>query len=335
MAAVTLVTGGLGFIGSHLVERLIEAGDHVLVIDNRDTGKPSNLEAIASNPNLSVIDADVSDFGAIRPHFKGVKRVFHLAALASIVPSIDAPLDYFRTNVTGTVNVLEASRLSGVERLVYAASSSCYGIPNEYPTPESATSKPEYPYALTKYLGEQTVLHWGKVFGIGVASLRLFNVYGPRARTTSAYGAVLGVFLAQKLAGKPLTIVGNGEQTRDFTYVADVTEAFVQASESDISGEVMNVGSGDTYSVNRLAAVIGGPTVNIPQRPGDPDRTFADIRKIRAKLGWTPRVGFDKGVKMTLKHIDEWSGAPVWTPEAIAERTEAWFRLLGDDTSSP
>lgn len=323
-----LVTGGCGFIGSHLVERLIQEGCEVVVLDNLKTGRLENLKTVQGNPRLYLIEADVTDGKLIERHFKGVDVVFHLAALADIVPSVQKPLDYYHANVTGTLTVLESARSAGVKRMVYTASSSCYGIPENYPTPETASISPEYPYALTKYLGEEIVLHWGKVYKMQVISLRLFNVYGPGARTTGTYGAVMGVFLAQKLANKPLTIVGDGTQTRDFTYVTDVVEAFWLASRSPLRGEILNVGSGGTYSVNRLAELIGGPTVHIPKRPGEPDCTFADITKIRRLLGWNPKVSFETGVRKILDRISEWSHAPVWTPESIATATKEWFSYL-------
>ena len=328
MSPKTLVTGGLGFIGSHLVERLLADGHEVVVVDNLATGSPSNLAAVNGNPQLSLVEADVSDIESIGPHFRDVQWVFHLAALAAIVPSIEHPMDYYRANVTGTIATLETARAAGVRRFVYAASSSCYGIPDEYPTPETAPARPQYPYALTKYLGEQIVLHWSKLYGIGAVSMRLFNVYGPRARTNDTYGAVFGVFLAQKLAGNQLTIVGDGAQTRDFTYVTDVADALVQAASSDVTDEALNVGSGGTYSVNDLAEFIGGPRVHIPKRPGEPDRTYADISKIRKVLGWEPRISFEEGVRLTLEHIDDWATAPVWTPESIEESTRSWFHYL-------
>lgn len=330
-----VVTGGLGFIGSHLVERLIGAGAHVTVVDNLATGRFSNLKPVESSPNLRVRELDVADVDRLQPVLEGIEVVFHLAALADIVPSIQQPMNYFRANVAGTTGVMEASRKAGVKRVIYAASSSCYGIPDVYPTPETAAIRPEYPYALTKNLGEQIVLHWGKRYGLGTVALRLFNVYGPRSRTTGAYGAVLGVFLAQKLAGQPLTIVGDGTQTRDFTYVTDVVEAFVRAAESDLSGEIFNVGSGGTYSVNQLAELIGGVRTSIPKRPGEPDCTFADTTRIRKALGWSPAVPFPAGVRKVLDRIEDWRDAPVWTPDSIREATKEWFRLLTPTPGTP
>jgi UDP-glucose 4-epimerase len=324
-----VVTGGAGFIGSHLVERLLADGHTVAVLDNLSTGRMENLDQVKDNLQCSIYRVDVSNYSEIKQFFEGVDWVFHLAALADIVPSIQQPLAYHKANVDGTIAVLEAARSAGVRRFVYAASSSCYGIPDEFPTPETAPIRPMYPYALTKYLGEQYVLHWNKVYRLPCVSLRLFNVYGPRARTTGTYGAVLGVFLAQKLAGKPFTVVGDGKQTRDFTFVTDVVGAFVWAAESEIAGEILNVGSGGTYSVNHLVSLLGGGVVHIPKRPGEPDCTFADIRKISRMLGWKPRVSFEDGVQIMLQNIDQWRDAPVWGENSIAEATRDWFTYLG------
>ena len=212
-----LVTGGAGFIGSHLAELLLANGHEVVVIDNLAGGRKENLRQLGANGGLTLHLADIRDRQSIAPHFAGVDWVFHLAGLADIVPSIESPVSYFETNVTGTLNVLESARQAGVRRLVYAASSSSYGVPDAYPTPETAPIAPKYPYALTKYMGEELVLHWAQTYKLAALSLRLFNVYGPRSRTSGAYGAVFGVFLAQKLHGKPFTVVGDGTETRDFT----------------------------------------------------------------------------------------------------------------------
>ena len=325
-----LVTGGVGFIGSHLVDRLLEHGHKVIVLDNFSSGRIENLAHIKDHPRLTVYEVDVSNYGEIAPFFEGVAWVFHLAALADIVPSIQRPLVYHKANVDGTIAVLEAARSAGVRRFVYAASSSCYGIPDHYPTPETAPISPMYPYALTKNLGEQYVLHWNQVYKLPCVSLRLFNVYGPRARTTGSYGAVFGVFLAQKLAGKPFTVVGDGTQTRDFTFVTDVVDAFVQAAESEIEGEIFNVGSGNTYSINHLVSLLGGEVLHIPKRPGEPDCTFADVQKISQLLGWEAKVSFEEGVQIMLQSIDLWHDAPVWNEKSIAKATRDWFRYLSD-----
>ena len=254
---ISLVTGGCGFIGSHMVDRLLEEGHTVRVIDNWTTGRPENLDHHKNNPSLLVYHMDIRNREEIEPIFKGVDYIFHFAALADIVPSIQKPWDYYSSNVLGTYNVVECAKEAGVKKLVYAASSSCYGIPDEYPTKETAEIRPQYPYALTKRLGEETVLHWGQVYGVPVIALRLFNVYGTRSRTSGTYGAVFGVFLAQKLAGEPFTVVGDGNQTRDFTYVTDIVDAFYTAAMSDIVQDIFNVGSGGTYSVNRLCELLG------------------------------------------------------------------------------
>lgn len=329
MSARCLVTGGAGFIGSHLVERLVNAGHSVVVVDNLSTGRMENLAPVRGSPLVSFVRADVSDVDAIRPAFEGVERVFHLAALADIVPSMQRPLDYHRANVDGTMGVLEAARGAGVKKLVYAASSSCYGIPDVYPTPETAEARPQYPYAHTKWVGEQTALAWHRIYGLPVVSLRFFNVYGPRSRTSGTYGAVFGVFLAQKLAGKPYTVVGDGTQTRDFTYVADVAEAVMMAGFSDLAGEVLNVGSDQSYAVNRLVELLGGDVVHIPKRPGEPDCTWADVTQIHERLGWRARTSFEDGVAQMLAHIDYWKEAPVWTPALIDDATKDWFAYLG------
>lgn len=329
----TIVTGGMGFIGSHLVDRLLKDNHDVIVLDNLSNGRRTNLAHIQDSSRLIIHEIDITDHNKILPLFENVDWVFHLAALADIVPSIQKPLDYHRANVDGTISVLEAARQANVKRFLYAASSSCYGIPEEYPTPELAPIQPMYPYALTKYLGEHYVMHWAQTYKLPVVSLRLFNVYGPRSRTSGTYGAVFGVFLAQMLAGKPLTVVGDGKQTRDFTFVTDVANAFVKAAESDVAGEIFNIGSGNTYSVNRLVELLERDFVHIPKRPGEPDCTFADTTKITEQLGWYPLVSFEEGVQCMLDNIELWREAPVWTVNSIHEATRDWFKYLGKDDS--
>ena len=324
----TILTGGSGFIGSHMADLLVAEGHDVVVIDNHSTGRRENLAHVADK--VAIEEADIGERGSWVKRFEGADWVIHLAALADVVPSIQNPDGYFRANVDGTFNVLQASRAAGIKRFVYAASSSCYGIPDTYPTPESAEIRPQYPYALTKRLGEELVLHWANVYGVPALSLRFFNVYGPRSRTSGTYGAVFGVFLAQKLAGKPYTVVGDGTQTRDFTFVTDVAQAVYRAAQSDVSGEILNVGSGATVSVNRLVELLGGDKVFIPKRPGEPDTTFADITKIKWALDWAPRVPIEDGVAQMLEHIDYWRDAPVWDPDSIAGETADWFKYLGE-----
>lgn len=326
----TLVTGGCGFIGSHLAEMLLALGHDVVILDNLACGRKENIKTFEAHSKLAFHQVDICDRAAMRTYFQGIDWVFHLAGLADIVPSIEQPDSYFQTNVVGTLNVLQCAKDAGVKRVVYAASSSSYGIPDTYPTPETSPIRPQYPYALTKYMGEELVLHWAQLYKLPAISLRLFNVYGPRSRTSGAYGAVFGVFLAQKLKGKPYTVVGDGTQTRDFTYVTDVAEAFIAAARSDISNEAINVGSGNHYSVNQLVELLGGPVMYIPKRPGEPDCTFADTNKIKQLLGWNPRVAFETGVKNMLDSIQNWKDAPVWDAGSINQATSAWFKYLGD-----
>lgn len=326
---ISLVTGGCGFIGSHIVDRLLSEGHDVRVIDNYSTGRRENLKHHIGNERLDIYDRDIRNKKDIQDIFNNVDYVFHMAALADIVPSIQNPWGYYSSNVLGTYNVVECAKDANIKKLVYAASSSCYGIPDEFPTNEDAAIRPQYPYALTKRLGEETVLHWGQVYGIPAITLRLFNVYGTRSRTSGTYGAVFGVFLAQKLANKPFTVVGDGKQTRDFTYVTDVADAFYTAAMSDVKNTTFNVGSGGTYSVNRLCELLGGEIVHIPKRPGEPDCTYADTSKIHNILGWKARVSLEEGVKRILADIDYWREAPVWTPDTIDEATKDWFKYLG------
>ena len=322
-----VVTGGAGFIGSHLVDALLEQSFEVTVLDNFSTGRAINLSHVAEK--IRLVECDIAFPGEWQNEFHRADYVFHLAALADIVPSIENPDGYFQANVTGTFNVLQACLQHQVKKLVYSASSSCYGIPDDFPTAETAEIRPQYPYALTKYLGEQLVIHWCQVYRLPTLSLRFFNVYGPRSRTSGTYGAVFGVFLAQKLAGKPFTVVGDGLQTRDFTFVTDVVDAICVAAESPVSGEAINIGSDNTYSVNRLVELLGGEVVYIPKRPGEPDCTWAAIEKAKTLLNWRPKVEFEQGVEALLEQIEYWREAPVWTEKSIADATSSWFKYLG------
>lgn len=331
---ISLVTGGCGFIGSHIVDKLLQEGHIVRVIDNFSTGRPFNLDHHKEDSNLTIYRMDIRNKEEIEPIFEDVDYVFHMAALADIVPSIQMPQEYYTSNVLGTFNVVECAKKAEIKKIVYAASSSCYGIPDEFPTKEDAEIRPQYPYALTKRLGEETVLHWGQVYNLPVVTLRLFNVYGTRSRTSGTYGAVFGVFLAQKLAGKPFTVVGTGEQTRDFTYVTDVANAFYTAAVSDIVNETFNVGSGGTYSINRVCELLEGEIIHIAKRPGEPDCTFADISKIKRVLGWKAKVSLEEGVHNILDNINYWKEAPVWTPDTINAATKDWFKYLGNDEKS-
>lgn len=323
-----IVTGGAGFIGSHMVDLLLERGIEVRVLDNLVAGRLNNLSHHSNDPRCVFEQVDVCNLADNAPIFRDVEYVFHFAGIGDIVPSIERPRDYLKINVQGTVAVMEASRTAGVKKVIYAASSSCYGLAKELPTTEVAPIQPQYPYALSKYLGECVALHWNQVYRLPVNCIRIFNAYGPRSRTTGAYGAVFGVFLAQKLKAKPFTVVGDGTQTRDFVYATDVARAFLAAAESEVSGEIFNLGSGSPQSVNRLVELLGGPVVHVPKRPGEPDCTWADTRKIRSRLGWSPGVSFEDGVAVMMQRIAAWADAPVWTSESIAVATQKWFEHL-------
>jgi len=326
--AIAIVTGGAGFIGSHMVDNLLDHGYRVRAIDNLISGRETNIAHLARNADFSFERADIRHLHAGHKLFSKARYVFHFAGIGDIVPSIEHPLEYMSANVQGTVHVLECARHEKVRKLVYAASSSCYGLAST-PTREDHPIAPRYPYALSKYFGEEACFHWRKVYGLPVNSIRIFNAYGPRVRTTGAYGAVFGVFFKQKLEGKPFTVVGDGTQTRDFLYVTDVAEAFRLAAETEKIGEIWNLGAGNPQSVNRLVELLGGEKVYIPKRPGEPDCTWADIGKIKRDLKWRPRVSFEEGVARMLKDIEAWRDAPLWDPQSIAEATKTWFQYLG------
>lgn len=307
---IALVSGSSGFIGTHLVRHLESCGYEVRGADIR-----SGIDIRTAPPR--VLDSLCS----------GVDSIFHLAGLADIIPSIENPEQYFSTNVQGTIRILEAARRAGVNKFVIASSSSCYGDNPSMPTTEDAKINTCYPYALSKYLGEQAVMHWGKVYGMNVTSLRLFNVYGRGSKTSGAYGAVMGTFLKQKLSGAPLTIVGDGNQMRDFVHVSDVCEAFILAGQAHGSN-IINIGSGAPQSINSLARLIGGSCVHLPKRPAEPMTTWADITRAKIVLGWSPQVKFVDGINDMLAHIDEWKDAPLWDERSIELATKPWFDAL-------
>jgi len=324
---VAVVTGGAGFIGSHLVDVLLEADYAVRVVDNLSGGHRSNLAHLEGHPDLSTFWCDVRELMPDSDIFSGASYVFHLAGIGDIVPSIENPIEYMDVNIQGTVKVLECARAAGVEKFVYAASSSCYGIAST-PTREDHPIDPKYPYALSKYQGEQAAYHWHQVYGLPVNSICIFNAYGPRVRTTGSYGAVFGVFFRQRLAGMPYTVVGDGTQKRDFIYVRDVANAFKAAAQTEIEGERFNIGTSNPQSINRLVEILGGDVTYVPKRPGEPDITHADISKITRMLDWAPTVSFEEGVDRMLQDIERWNDAPLWDPDSIAEATETWFRYM-------
>ena len=324
----SIVTGGAGFIGSHMVDLLLANGHRVRVVDNLVGGREANLAQHGNEPRLMLERRDIRRLDSDDALFRGADFVFHFAGIGDIVPSIERPIDYMDTNVQGTVHVLECARAAKVRKFVYAASSSCYGLAT-VPTREDHPIAPEHPYALSKYLGETAVLHWHRVYRLPANSIRIFNAYGPRVRTTGAYGAVFGVFFKQKLSGKPFTVIGDGSQRRDFLFVTDVATAFLRAAESDLTGQVWNLGAGNPQSVNRLVELLDGPVIHIPKRPGEPDCTWANIEKIQRDLGWKAVIPFDQGVARMIADIELWRDAPLWDPQSIAVATKTWFQYLG------
>ena len=322
-----IITGGAGFIGSHLAEFLVNKGYKIVIIDNLSTGRLSNIKSFKKR--VKFVKADISKAGKWIDNFKNAQAVYHLAALADIVPSIQNPKKYFDSNVVGTENIASAIIKYKVKKVIYSASSSCYGIPKNYPTLETENIEPQYPYALTKNLGEQILMHYAKIYDFKVASIRLFNVYGTRSRTSGTYGAMFGVFLAQKLKNKPLTVVGDGKQKRDFTYISDVIQAFYKVIKIKKNFQIFNLGTGNPIAVNDIVKLLGCRSVNIPKRPGEPDLTSANITKIKKELNWKPKISIKKGIKNLLNEINYWNNAPVWTPKKIKVATKDWFKYLG------
>jgi UDP-glucose 4-epimerase len=324
---IAVVTGGAGFIGSHMVDLLLDRGFAVRAVDNLVGGRRENVAHHAGNADFALEERDIRSYRIDDPLFRGAKYVFHFAGIGDIVPSIERPSEYMSANVQGTVHVLECARQARVEKFVYAASSSCYGLA-QVPTREDHVIAPQYPYALSKYQGEQATFHWHQVYKLPANSIRIFNAYGTRSRTSGAYGAVFGVFLRQKLAGKPFTVVGDGTQRRDFLYVTDIAKAFLAAAQTPHTGRFWNLGAGNPQSVNRLVELLDGEKIHIPKRPGEPDCTWADITRITTELGWQPQVSFEEGVAKIVANIGYWKSAPLWDPESIAKATKTWFDYL-------
>jgi UDP-glucose 4-epimerase len=326
---IAIVTGGAGFIGSHMLDLLVERGYCVRVIDSLVGGREANMAQHVGNPEVTLDTRDLRTIEGKDAVFRNAELMFHFAGIGDIVPSIDNPSEYLSANVQGTVHALEGARMAQIKRFVYAASSSCYGANPELPTTEQATIVPQYPYALSKFMGEQACLHWHSVYRLPVNCIRIFNAYGPRSRTSGAYGAVFGVFLKQKLAGKPFTVVGDGNQRRDFIYVTDLARAFYAAGTSAAVGEIFNVGAGKPQTVNYLVELLKAPGVeHLPKRPGEPEVTWADISKIQRMLAWEPKVSFEEGVQNMLANIQYWKDAPLWNKNSIAEATAGWFKAL-------
>jgi UDP-glucose 4-epimerase len=327
MSKTAIVTGGAGFIGSHVVDLLLKKNFKVFVIDNLSGGRLSNISHHKKNKNFFLIKKDICDSSIQNLNLKKINFIFHFAGKGDIVPSIENPSLYFNTNVNGTLNILELARKLKIKKFIYAASSSCYGLAST-PTKEDHPLDPKYPYALSKLMGEQISMHWSKLYKLPIISVRIFNAYGPRVKTTGAYGAVFGVFFKQKLSGKPFTLVGNGKQKRDFLFVTDVANAFYKCAISPKKNEIYNLGAGSPQTILKLINILKGKIIKIPKRPGEPDCTWANIHKIKKEIKWKPKVSFDRGVNLMLKDISKWKDAPLWDPKKIKKATKIWFKYL-------
>ena len=294
----SVITGGAGFVGSNLVDRLVSIGHKVIVLDNFVSGKKSNLSH-HSEKNVKIIKIDISDKN-LDKYFKKADYIFHLAALAQIIPSFKDPNKYFKNNVIGTLNVLKAAKKVKIKKLIYAASSSCYGAPKKFPTSEKDKIDLKHPYAETKFIGEELVMRYASIFKMPNISFRFFNVYGPRLNVSGQYSAVIGNFLTQTKNRKPLTVVGDGKQTRDFIHVDDLINAFIQVIKSKSVNKIYNLGSGKRTSINTIAKIFGGKKKFIPIRPGEPKNSVANIKKVKKEINWKPKISIEQGIKNLL-----------------------------------
>ncbi len=306
-ASRILITGGAGFIGSHLAEALSQLGAKVVALDDLSGGDEANLRGFA---NVEFVRGSVLDQSLLARAVAGCRYVFHQAALGSVPGSVDRPREYYDANATGTFNVLEASRAAGVKRVMFAASSSAYGDSEVLPKIESMAVLPKSPYAATKVAGEALLRAYSASYGLDTVSLRYFNIFGPRQNANSAYAAVIAAFAKSALAGKKLAIYGDGEQSRDFTFVANAVHANLLAARAakPLNGEVINVACGQRVAVNELAELVlkiyGRPDLapeHKPERAGDVKHSLADLSKARALLGYEPVVEFAEGLEPTLE----------------------------------
>lgn len=315
-----------------MVDRLLDEGHSVRVIDDLSGGRIANLDHHVGNKSLQIFVQSINNDNNLEEIYGDLDYVFHFAGLGDIVPSINLPEAYLLANSFGSAKVICNLRehSPNLKKLVYAASSSCYGDDPVVPTSERAPINLRYPYALSKFQGEQSLLHLGKLYNLPVNSIRIFNAYGLRSRTSGAYGAVFGVFLKQKLSGKPLTVVGDGLQKRDFVYVTDVVDAFFRVSQIEEQQEIFNLGCGNPVPVSRLVELLGCDHVTIPDRPGEPRVTHADNSKLVKATRWEPKISIEDGVGILVDHIDYWADAPLWEPSSIETATSAWFRAFSN-----
>ena len=301
MALKSVITGGAGFIGSNLTDHLVRIGHKVVVLDNFVSGKKSNLSH-HKKKDLKIIKDDISNSKNLEKYFKGADYIFHLAALAEVIPSIKNPKKYFKNNVIGTLKVVEAAKKVNIKKLIYAASSSCYGNPKKFPTSEKDKIDLNNPYAATKFIGEEIVMKYADMFKMPNISFRFFNVYGPRLNVSGQYSAVIGNFLSQKKNNIPLTIVGNGKQTRDFIHVDDLVSAFIKVIKSRYVKKIYNIGSGKRTSINTIASIFNGKKKFIPIRPGEPKDSLANISKLKKDINWKPKISIESGIKQLLSN---------------------------------
>ena len=324
---IAIVTGCAGFIGSHMCDYLLKKNMIVYGIDNLSSGKLKNIKHIKTK-NFKFIKSDIKNLKFFSKQ-KKIDYIFHFAGNGELIPSIDNPIKYLKNNTINTAIILDqiVKNKIKLKKFIYAASASCYGIPNSK-TNENSKISIEHPYALSKYLGEYCLMHWSKIYNIPSVSIRIFNAYGPRSRTNNVYGAVIGVFLRQKLSDYPLTIVGDGNQKRDFLYIYDVCDAFYKATKIKSKFEIFNLGFGKSKKINSLASLISNNKTYIPWRPGEPKNTEANISKIKRKLRWKPTITLKDGIERIIKDIDYWKKAPLWTKKKIRKATKNWQKYL-------
>ena len=328
MKKISLVTGCAGFIGSHMCDLLLQKKHKVIGIDNFISGKKKNLRYAFKNSNFTFFKGDLKNINIILKKVRKLDYVFHFAGHCELIPSIENPFEYFQNNALNTARLIDCIKNNfHLKKFIYAASSSCYGIQNNK-TNENEKIKIEHPYAFSKFTGEQICMHWSKIYKIPTISIRIFNAYGPRSRTNNVYGAVIGVFLKQKLSDYPLTIVGTGKQKRDFLYISDLCDAFYKAAISKYKNQIFNLGRGKAESVNYLSSLISNKKKFISWRPGEPFKTEADIKKIKRYLKWKPKVNLKTGINKVLENLNYWKNAPLWTKSKINKATKKWMKYL-------
>jgi len=297
-----LVTGGAGFIGSHLVEKLVKKNYYVTVIDDLSTGDLKNLKSVKNK--IKFIKLDLSKKKSLKKELKNISYVFHLAGLSKAAESIKKPKKYYRANVIGTLNLLNSLDKVKLKKFIYTASASCYGNAKEIPTSEKAKISTLTPYAFTKWKSEQIIMKYAKNYKFPAISLRFFNIYGPRIKVSNAYSAVISIFLKKKRENKPLTVTGNGQQSRSFVYIEDSINALIKAAKSNISNEIFNVGAEKSIKIIQIAKLLNSKIIFLPSRKGDPKYSNASIKKIKKVLNWRPKISIKKGISITSAKIN-------------------------------